>query len=246
MVDLHCHILPGIDDGPPEMGDSVALARALAADGVRTVVATPHLRADHPRVVPEELRPRCDELNSRLAAEGVPLSVVSGGEVDLLCSQQVSRKRLALASFAGRGTDLLLETPYGPLPPNFEDLVLGLSRAGFRILLAHPERSGDFQRSPGRIAALVDDGVLVQVTASSLVDGPRRSPTRRPAGALLRDGLAHVLASDSHAAGGRAKLSEGVAAAHTIAPARSGWMITGAPEAVLAGNALRAADAAVP
>ncbi len=242
MIDLHCHILPGIDDGPPEMDDSLALARALVADGVDTVAATPHLRADHPRVVPEELGPRCHELNSHLVACGVPLTVVSGGEVDVLWVRKASPEALVMASFGGRGTDLLLETPCGPLPESFENMLFALGLKGLRILLAHPERSRTFQQDPRRLAALVNDGVLIQVTASSLVGNPRRSPTTRLARSLVGDGLAHVIASDSH--GGkvpRGKLSDGVAAAAKIAPARAAWMSLHAPRAVLAGEPLPAA-----
>lgn len=239
MIDLHCHLLPGIDDGPSEMDESVALARALVADGVETVAATPHLRDDHPRVVPDELGPRCDELSARLDAEGVPLTVVSGGEVDLLWAMEASRESLAMATFGGRGTDLLLETPYGPLPERFEELLFGLGLEGFRILLAHPERNRTFQQDPTRLEALVDGGVLIQVTASSLAGKARRSPTTRLARSLVREGVAHVIASDSHSVNGfRGKLSDGVSAAAKVAPARAAWMTVDAPRAVLAGAAL--------
>jgi len=240
LIDLHCHILPGIDDGPPDTEASVALARALAADGVRTVAATPHLRSDHPSVVVGELAERCGDLNDTLVRLGVRLLVVPGGEVDLLWAQAASADDLRLASYGQRGTDLLVETPYGPLPSIFEDLLSRLQSAGFRILLGHPERNPTFQRDPQRLARLASNGVLVQVTASSLAKNPRRSTTARLAHALVEESAAHVIASDAHSLGayGRVLLSGGVSAAARTAPDRSVWMATAAPEAILAGEPL--------
>lgn len=240
MIDLHCHILPGIDDGAADTGESVVLARAFAADGVHTVAATPHLRSDHPGVVVAELAERCRSLNELLAEEGVPVHVVAGGEIDLLWAQSASPEKIALASYGQRGADLLLETPYGPLPPAFEQLVFNLQDAGFRILLAHPERNASLQRDPARIRELARRGVLIQVTASSLVGKSRRSKATGLARALVQDGIAHVIASDSHSLAGpeRASLAQGVAAAAKIAPSRSTWMVTEAPQAILAGEPL--------
>jgi protein-tyrosine phosphatase len=239
VIDLHCHILHGIDDGPAHMEESVELARALLAAGVTTVAATPHVRDDHPSVVPAELGERCAGLAARLAAESLPLEVVVGGEVDLLWAHSASADDLRLVSYGRRGTDLLVETPYGPLPPAFERALLALADRGFRLLLAHPERNHGFQRDPSRLAALVDEGVLVQVTADSLTRSGG-SGSGWLAARLVREGWAHVIASDAHGLGRpfRTSLADGVAAAEAIAPARARWLVTGAPAAVLAGRPL--------
>lgn len=238
MVDLHSHALPGIDDGPPDMDASVALAVAAAADGTRTLAATPHARADHPKVRLGELHSLCRELKHRLPA-GTDLTIVPGAECDLTWAHEASDDQLLLASLGQRGHDLLLETPYGPLPPTFEDLVFRLSVRGYRLLLAHPERNRTFQGDPDRLAALVSRGVLVQVTALSLASSNRRSRTRAFAHMLVERGLAHVIASDAHSAtGNRAPLSAGVAAAARIDPERARWMVTDAPAAILAGEEL--------
>src|SRR4051812_833349 len=84
VLDLHCHILPGIDDGPGSTEESLELARAMAAEDVRAVAATPHLREDWPGVVPAELAERCRQLQGELDAAGIPLRVLPGGEVDLV------------------------------------------------------------------------------------------------------------------------------------------------------------------
>jgi protein-tyrosine phosphatase len=238
MIDLHAHLLPGLDDGPSDEAGALALAAEAAAQGVRVMAATPHLREDFPDVRVEELASRVEALRTALARAGTGLEIVSGGEVDILWAQRASDEALRLASFGGRGTDLLVETPYGELPPLFEDLLFRLGARGFRILLAHPERNSSFQRDPRRLAALVDRGTLVQLTAASLAAG-RRSRSARLARALVADGRAHVIASDAHRAGGaRATLSEGLAVAAHESPGRARWMVTAAPAAILAGEPL--------
>lgn len=241
MIDLHTHILPGIDDGPSDFQGSLELARAAAADGVRTVAATPHVRADHPGVRPPELAERCRGLGARLNDAGVPLEVVPGGEVDLDWSDGASDDDLRLVSYAQRGTDLLLETPYGELPPDFEERLFRLVDRGFRILLAHPERSPTLQRGPARLVELVERGVLLQLTARTVASSDGGSPAAGLARELVDRGLAHVLASDAHGAQGPAPpdLSTGVAAAAEIVGTSAELMATRAPAAVLSGAPLQ-------
>jgi protein-tyrosine phosphatase len=241
LIDLHCHILPGIDDGPPTVEDSVALGRVLADAGVSTVAATPHLREDHPGVVPAELAERCEALAGELAKTGVGLKVVPAGEVDLLWALEASPEQLRLASYGQRGADLLLETPYGPLPPHFKEHLLESSAlAGYRILLAHPERSLTFQSEPDRLAELVLRGRLVQITTGSLAKSPRRSPSARLAHHLLREGLVHVIASDAHSAAGSPRAPEwnAIETARALVGPRADWMVDAAPRAILDGRPL--------
>ena len=129
--------------------------------------------------------------------------------------------------------------PYGELPERFEDLLFNVSVRGYRILLAHPERSRTFQHDRQRLATLVEHGTLLQVTALSLSSTERRSRSRRLALELVKHGLAHVIASDAH--GGhvpRSGLRAGVEAAERIAPLRAQWMVTDAPAAIVAGEPL--------
>jgi Capsular polysaccharide synthesis, CpsB/CapC len=129
--------------------------------------------------------------------------VVPASEVDLLWALEASPEQLRLVSYAQRGTDLLLETLYGPLPPHFEEHLLESSAlAGYRILLAHPQAEPQLPIGPERLAELVRRGVLVQITVGSLAASPRRSRSARLAHDLLREGLAHVIASDAHSAEG--------------------------------------------
>jgi protein-tyrosine phosphatase len=240
VIDLHCHVLPGIDDGPADMAHSVALAQAAARDGTRTLAATPHLRADFPGVRPEELADRCCALADRILAADVPIRIVSGAEIDVRWTVTASDDALRLASFGQRGTDLLVESPYGPVGPELERMLLALGQRGYRILLAHPERSPTFQDEPGRLERLVEQGVLLQVTTQAVASRERRSRSRWLAQGLVEHGMAHVIASDAHDATGARPpvLSTAVAAARRLAPLRADWMVTDAPAAILDGTPL--------
>jgi protein-tyrosine phosphatase len=237
VIDLHTHILPGIDDGPDDLAGSVAVAEVAAHGGIRTLVATPHLRADHPGVRPAELAGRVRELSEHLRDRGLPLEVLPGAEVDLEAAAGLEDAELKLATLAGNGRDLLLETPYAPLAGDFEQRVLELAGRGFRLTLAHPERNPTVQAHPDAVGALVAHGVLVQLTARSL--SGRRSATART---LLEHGWAHVLASDAHAIDRRPP-DLGSALRHAAdalphARAELEWMVTEAPRAILDGRPL--------
>jgi protein-tyrosine phosphatase len=248
VIDLHSHVLAGIDDGPKEVDGSLALVRAASRDGTATLAATPHARADYPGVQLETVAAQCAELNG-LIPDSWGIEVVPGAEVDIAWAQTASEEQLRLATYLQRGTDILVETPYGPLPSTFEDLLFNLSVRGLRVVLAHPEWSPSFQSDPGRVAAMVERGVLVQITALSLVRPKRRSRARRLAYFLLEEGLAHLIASDSHSGGSwrPPQLTLGVeAASQVVSPARAQWMVTEAAGAILAGEPLPPAPASPP
>jgi protein-tyrosine phosphatase len=240
MIDLHSHILPGIDDGPERLEGSVALGRAAAEAGAHKIVATPHLRSDFPGVRVAELRERCEALDRALADAGVGVRVLPGAEVDLLWAREAPPEELRLATYGQRGSDLLLETPYGALPPNFGELVGWITDQGFRVLLAHPERNPSFHRKPQLVLDLVARGVLVQVTAMSLVGGGKGSRSLGLAKWLVEREAVHVIASDAHTEGpwrgpDMRPAHEVVAA---ISPARLEWMVHEVPQAIVAGEPL--------
>jgi protein-tyrosine phosphatase len=238
MIDLHSHVLPGIDDGPRTEDEAVELARTAAGSGISVIAATPHLRADHPGVVPMELAVRCNRLQARLDNETIPVQLVPAGELDLHWAQTADDDELRLVSYGQRGTWLLVETPYGSLSDLFEELLFKLTARGFRTVLAHPERNPSLQRRPERIRALVERGALVQVTAHALAAAGRRDPARRLAEALIRQSLAHVLASDAHHATGHrgAGLKDGAQAADRLVPGAGAYLTRDAPRAILAGT----------
>jgi len=198
-VDIHAHVLPGIDDGPSDLDSALAMLRAAAASGVRTVAATPHLRSDFPDVHVRELADRCEQLRQASARAGIELELVSGAEISVSWALEASDEDLRLASYGQRGHDLLIETP--------ATNILGLDRVlhdlrvkGYRVTLAHPERNPEFRRNDATLRGLVQNGVLLQINADSLLGSRASSGPRRFARELCRTGLGHVLASDGHRA----------------------------------------------
>jgi protein-tyrosine phosphatase len=238
---MHAHILPGIDDGPAELEESLAMARAAADCGIATIASTPHLRADFPRVKIDELTDRCGALRQAIERERIPIGLVSGAEVSVSWAAEADDDQLVLASYEHRGADLLIETPLSWLVV-CEWIVDKLQALGYRITLGHPERSRDFQRDDTPLRALVERGVLLQIDADSLLGATSNTRNRRFARRLLREGLAHAIASDGHRARSWrpvTRLAAAVAAATELVGAeRAGWMAEAAPSAIVNGAEL--------
>ncbi|HEX8121468.1 MAG TPA: CpsB/CapC family capsule biosynthesis tyrosine phosphatase [Solirubrobacteraceae bacterium] len=239
MIDLHTHVLCGIDDGPPDLVGSIAMAEIAVAEGVRTLVATPHVRDDYPLVVPHEIPERVADLQAALDRYELPLRIVPGGEVAVGAALELSDEELRAVTLGGNGTMLLVETPHGPLPAYFEGLIDAIADRGFVVVLAHPELNPDLQADPDRLGELVARGALVQLTARSLRE-PRRSRARSLAATALERGWGHVLASDSHSAEWRsprlATQVDEARSAHRGLAALLSWSVTDAPAAILEGE----------
>jgi protein-tyrosine phosphatase len=232
VIDLHCHILAGIDDGAVDVEDSVAMAREGAADGIELICATPHIRHDH-EVRIAELARRTADLNGELRRRGVAVGVIAAGEVAETEVEGLSDEELGMVALGGRW--ILLEPAPGPLADSLAAAVRTLRRRGYRSLIAHPERHAAPDMGE-RLAALVETGCLVQVTAALLAAGAASGPLLE----LARAGLVHVLGSDSHSArhGRRVRLSAGLARLREAAELRPHleWIAREAPAAIVAGE----------
>jgi len=194
-IDLHCHLLPGIDDGPPSMADALALARAQRAVGVGTVVATPHVGPVFPHNRAASIADDVAELRAELARANVALEVLPGAEIAAAGLPDLDADELRGLSLGGAGS-ILLEAPLtGDFP--IERAAGELFDAGLGVVLAHPERCELFLRAPARLRALVDEGALTQVTAGSLA-GVFGRTARAAARQWAADGLVHNVASDAH------------------------------------------------
>ena len=242
MIDLHCHILPGLDDGPVNVDFSVAMARAAAEGGIQVMVATPHVRDDY-GVEAGDIETGVGQINEALVANGIQLRVVPGAEVALPKAIELSDymlRRLCL----GSGDYILVESPYRSSDVDLEGILTSLQSRGFRPVLAHPERCPIFQRDPHRLARLVNSGVLCSVTAGSLA-GRFGSTVRAFTMELLSDGLVHDVASDAHDHLHRPPdLLGGFEAAEADIPGireQATWFTVTAPVAILAGRPLPAA-----
>lgn len=235
MIDLHCHILPGIDDGPEEIGESLEMARIAAADGVTTIVATPHVNETAGRAA--LIRQKVEELNALLSAKGVPVTILRGGDVNAGIDPALLR------DFTVNGSDyILLEFPYTYLPLTTREILFSMSLSGYLPIITHPERNPTVIKNPGALLELLDGNILVQITASSLTGGFGRE-AQECAVHLLERGAVSFIASDAHGAAWRPPvLSEGLRVAEEIiGRQRALRLVTAYPEAVLSGRALHAA-----
>ena len=196
MIDLHTHVLPGIDDGARSLAESRALALDAAGQGVSVLAATPHVRDDYP-TTPEMMEDAVAAVRADFTEQGIPVEVLHGAEIDLGLLWAIPPEELRRLTLAQTGRYLLLEVPYRGWPLALESAVKRLVELGVTPLLAHPERNPEVQDRPDRVGALVEEGALVQVTAASL-DGGRDRAAQAAALRLLDLGLVHVLASDAH------------------------------------------------
>jgi protein-tyrosine phosphatase len=196
LIDLHSHILPGLDDGVRTVAESVELARLAEASGIEAIAATPHVRHDWP-TRPEEMEQRLADVRAAVAAAGLSIEVLPGGELAL---EELARPLDELRRFGlgGNRNLLLVEMPFNGWPLDLEQRLFQLRTAAIVPLLAHPERNREVQERPERVAPLVDSGTFVQLTAASL-DGRGGKRAQAAAHRLIADGLAHVVASDAHA-----------------------------------------------
>jgi protein-tyrosine phosphatase len=235
VIDLHTHILPGIDDGVETTEEAVALATAAAADGVSVIAATPHVRQDFPTGV-ETMERLVRELRDHLASAGVAIELRTGGEIALDRLELLSPEELRRFGLGGNPHFLLLEMPYYGWPLQLSASVLSLRKLGITAVIAHPERNPDVQADPELLRPLVEDGALVQLTTAS-VDGRLGGNTRAAARELMDAELAHLVASDAHSPDVRA-VGMSSAASAIRDDGLAHWLTVEVPDAILGGTDL--------
>ncbi len=195
MIDLHCHVLPGIDDGPETIEGSVAFARAAVAAGMDTLVATPHVSWRYQNDA-ETIARLVGEVNARLSQEEIALEVRPGAELAMTRLIDIEPSELAQLGLGG-GSWLLVEPPFTEVATGLESIVGDLLRSGHRVLLAHPERCHGLRRDPRILESLIGAGVLTSITAGSLL-GQFGGEVRRFSLQLAKQGMIHNVASDAH------------------------------------------------
>jgi|SRR5271165_6531842 len=232
LVDVHCHILPELDDGALSLEDSVAMAAQAQEDGIAVVCATPHIREDHDVRVPE-LPGRVASLERELQRRGIGVRIVMGGEIGQRAAERLAVEELRQLSLGGNGW-VLLEPAPGPLGVELDELVERLAARGIRTIVAHPERHAGADLEE-RLLELVARGCLIQWTADFIAEGTGGDFVA----GLARDGLVHLLGSDAHSslAGRPVRLSAGLARlAGTVPAEHVAWIAEDAPWAVLHGE----------
>jgi protein-tyrosine phosphatase len=241
MIDLHTHPIAGIDDGVQSQEEAVELCRIAVAEGITTLVATPHIREGMFPNRRAGILQGVQALQRLLEEEKVPLRVVAGAEVYLEPEIAAKARAGEYLTLNDGGRYLLLELPTRHLPAGIEDLIYQLRLEGLTPLLAHPERIIPFQEDPARYARLLELGALGQITGGSLLGqfGSRAMETAR---AFLGAGQVHVIASDAHNSGARApRLAEAVReAGRMVGAGEAHRMVTEIPQAILAGEEVEA------
>ncbi len=237
MIDLHTHILPGIDDGVNDLEECVEFARMAEGDGVKTIVATPHYREGF--YINE--RPGILELvasvRERLTAEGIGIELLPGAEVHL-CPDLVDRIADGRATtLNNNGKTLLLELSLSQYPVDLENVIFQLKLAGIIPLFAHPERIRYFQDDPRRYEEAIRLGSWGQITTGSIL-GTFGREAAEYSRELLAKGLVHVIASDAHNVRGRPPLMREamLAAAEIVGEEYAEAMVDAAPRALIEGR----------
>ena len=203
-VDIHCHILPGLDDGAVNLGVSLAMAEIAVADGIGTIVATPHQLGNYSRNRGETIRAYAARFQRELDQRNIPLQILPGADIRIEPDMIRGLQSGDVVSLADRRRHVLLELPHELYLP-LDGLLGRLRAAGMVGILSHPERNQGILREPQVVEGLVEKGCLMQVTAGSLVGsfGPEIQALSEW---LLEEGLVHFLATDAHGTASRRPL----------------------------------------
>lgn len=232
MIDLHAHVLPGLDHGPADWDEALEMCRVAVDDGITTLAATPHVSEVFPNSA-QRILDAVGELRRRLREARIDLDVVAGGDYHI----QPDLAPENVVTLGGNGRYFLLEFPYQVVPPRADAFVRALIERGLVPIVTHPERTASLQREWRRLGPLVEAGALVQITAGSLL-GHFGRPAEAVAERFLKQGWVHVIASDAHWARERVpRLAGGRDAAARIVGAEAARALVDAnPRAVLEGR----------
>lgn len=215
MIDLHSHILPGIDDGAADLEISIAMAQASVANGVTVLACTPHIMPGVWDNNGPQIRRRVARLQEALDERDIPLRLVTGADVHI-APDLVGAIRSGRVLTLNDTRYILLELPHHIAPPHADDCFFSLLAAGYVPIFTHPERLSWINTHYNLIERLFESGVWMQVTAGSLT-GSFGKRAQLIAERMLRDGLVHILASDTHNVASRPPvLAEGWDAARRI------------------------------
>jgi protein-tyrosine phosphatase len=234
LIDLHSHVLPGLDDGASSLDESLEIVAAAARDGITALAATPHVRQDYPTTA-DEMERALRGVRRAVADAGLGVDVLPGGEIAVDRLHLLDAQELARFGLGGNPRVVLIEVPYRGWPLELSERVFRLRALGIRPVLGHPERNDVVQAEPERLADVVGLGALAQVTAASLDGRLGRRPQECSLDLLERE-LVHLLASDAHAPAVR---GIGMSAAVEVLRnhALGQWLTLEMPAALIGGGA---------
>jgi len=199
MIDIHCHILPGIDDGPADIDESVEMCRMAASDGVTVIVATPHFTPGQYMADSARVYEQASKLSAALRRLDIPIKIFAGADVAISPEVPAQLRSVGHLTINGAGRYFLAEFPHSHVTPNWEGFLLSIAASGITPVITHPERNLWLMNHPEALYPVVAKGVMVQITAMSLT-GEFGEQAQEVSLYLLQHNLAHVIATDAHSA----------------------------------------------
>jgi protein-tyrosine phosphatase len=209
MVDIHCHIIPGIDDGAQSLDESLSLIRMERDGGTRTMVATPHVYTDQELLDSDQIPERLHALRLEVERAGIDIELVPGAEVYPSMGIAKALDMGKPITVNGHRKHMLVDLPMGALPMDFDTILFEIQARGITPILAHPERNAVFQHEPKKLIEYIERGIALQVDAGSL-KGKYGQEAIGIANYILKKHWAHFLASDAHKVRPKPMLQEGV------------------------------------
>ncbi|GKU84875.1 tyrosine-protein phosphatase [Niallia sp. NCCP-28] len=196
MIDIHCHILPGIDDGAKTIEDSLEMAKVAAEEGIKTIIATPHHRNNQFINKKEEILQYVEDLNKMLVQQNMPINILPGQEVRIFGEVLEDYEKGEILTL-NHTKYLFIEFPSSSVPRYAERLLYDIQTQGIIPIIVHPERNKELQEKPELMYKLVQNGALTQVTGAS-VSGYFGKKVKQFSEQLIEANLTHFIASDAH------------------------------------------------
>lgn len=195
MIDIHCHILPGIDDGAKSVEDSIQMAREAVSQGIKTIIATPHYNSQYINEKPA-IAAATAELNETLLQQRIPLTILPGQEIRIYGELLEDYDSGKLSSLADTSY-IFIELPSGHVPRYTERVLFDVQMKGLTPIIVHPERNQEIVQNPDMLYHFVNNGALTQITANS-VTGQFGKNIKKFTMQLIEADLTHFIASDAH------------------------------------------------
>lgn len=237
MIDIHCHILPGLDDGPDTFEESLQMCRKAVSDGIEQIVAAPHIKRNTYNNTKDDIITQTDALNSLLRSEGLELNIIPAAAVRFEWDLFERIMAGEVPMFGAEVQYLLLEPPLELMPPHFDKFIHELLLKGIVPIITHPERIYEVQENIQRLYKLVNLGALVQVATMSITGefGVRVEGTVK---LMLKNHLAHLIGTEAHSTLNRPPILSPAlkVASKIIGNEEAMAMVTETPERILRGE----------
>ncbi|MED3652382.1 tyrosine-protein phosphatase [Heyndrickxia sporothermodurans] len=197
MIDIHCHILPGIDDGAQNVTDSIAMAKKAVSEGIHTIIATPHHKNGKYNNRKVEIIDQVKELNKELKKAEIELTILPGQENRIFGEIIQDYHEGEILTLTGQSNYLFIEFPSGHVPRYSKQLLYDIQLQGLTPIIVHPERNSELIENPNQLYEFVKNGAATQITAASLT-GHFGKKIKKFTEQLIEANLTHFIASDAH------------------------------------------------